>query len=235
MSEDTRAKDAAGTTGNEVRRVLIVDDHPIVRNGLRQLIEHESDLSVCGAAGSAREAMAAIEEAVPDLVLMDITIEGTNGIEVTKDIREKYPELPILVLSMHDENLYAERALRAGARGYAMKQESPETVLTAIRKVLSGGIHVSDTVASRLLGDYVKDNTVEHAQDGLDMLSDRELEIFELIGRGLTTREIADKLTLSIKTVETHRSHIRQKLRAETTASVTHRAVRWVETECQGS
>lgn len=229
MSEDTREKGA-----DEARRVLIVDDHPIVRNGLRQLIEHENDLSVCGGAGSAREAMTVIEDLKPDLVLMDITIEGTNGIEVTKDIREKHPELPILVLSMHDENLYAERALRAGARGYVMKQESPETVLTAIRKVLSGGIHVSDTVATRLLGDYVKDNSVEHAQDGLDMLSDRELEIFELIGRGLTTREIADRLNLSIKTVETHRSHIRQKLRAETTASVTHRAVRWVETECQG-
>jgi len=225
-----------GTKGSLRHRVLIVDDHPIVRAGLAQLINRESDLMVCGEAGSSAEALAAVEDHDPELVLLDISIKGANGIEVMKCLRESHPELPVLMLSMHDEKLYAERAISAGARGYVMKQEAPGTVLTAIRSVLQGKIYVSDSMTTCIIRDLMLSGMDPNKyRSGIKKLSDRELEIYELIGSGLTTREIADKLNVSIKTVETHRVHIRQKLKLRSAADLTHRAIRWVESQNEAS
>ncbi|MBM4142861.1 MAG: response regulator transcription factor [Lentisphaerae bacterium] len=210
------------------RRVLIVDDHPIVRAGLTHLIRGEPDLDVCGEADNASDAQQSVAEKRPDLVLLDISLQGANGIELTKTIAVHFPELPILVLSMHDEHLYAERALRAGARGYVMKQEATGTLLRAIRKVLDGGLFVSDGIATRMLKTYVSEGSAERSRRGVESLSDRELEVFELIGRGVPTREIARRLRLSVKTVETYRTHIKNKLNISNAAELVQRAVRWL-------
>jgi len=212
----------------ESRSILIVDDHPIVRAGLVHLLRREEDLTVCGEASSAAEAISAASELKPDLALVDISLEGANGIELTKSMRQTCPDVPVLVLSMHDEHLYAERALRAGARGYVMKQEATGTLLQAIRRVLQGDLFVSDKVASRMVAEYVGEKPGEAHKSGVEILTDRELEIFELIGRGLSTRRIAQQLNVSIKTVEAHRTHIRQKLHLSDTAGLAQRAARWV-------
>lgn len=212
------------------RRVLIVDDHPIVRNGLGQLIGQEDDLTVCGEASDAIEALECARALKPDLVLVDISLGGSNGIELTKTMRERCPDVAVLVLSMHDESLYAERALRAGAKGYVMKQEAAETVLKAIRKVLQGGLYVSESVAARLLQEFVEGSS-EPSRGGVEALSDRELEVFELIGGGIATRDIATKLRLSVKTIETHRAHIKQKLNLKSGTELLHHAVHWSENE----
>jgi DNA-binding NarL/FixJ family response regulator len=222
--------EAMGTCGTAVSRVLIVDDHPIVRSGLGQLVQQEADLQVCGEASDASEALDEIERKKPDLVLVDISLGGSSGIELTKTIRERYERLPVLVLSMHDESLYAERALRAGAKGYVMKQEAAETVLKAIRKVLGGGLYVSDTIAARMLQEFVEGGS-DQARVGVETLSDRELEVFEMIGRGMPTREIAERLHLSVKTIETHRAHIKQKLNLRNATELLHHAVHWMENE----
>lgn len=222
----------AGTKGKARRRILVVDDHPIVRNGLSQLINREPDLTVCGEASGSAGAIAAVEESNPDLMLLDIAIEGINGIELTKNLRDTHPDLPVLILSMHDERLYAERALSAGAKGYLMKQEAPGTVLNAIRKVLLGKIYVSEQMTTRIIRDIMTTRTDEDRGSlGVGRLSDRELEVFELIGCGLTTREMAEQLNLSVKTVETHRVHIRHKLRIRSTADLTHQAIRWMASQ----
>lgn len=206
------------------RSVLLVDDHPIVRQGLAELINQEPDLHVTGQATSAAAAMEMIEREVPDVAIVDISLEDRSGIELIKDLRSRQPELPILALSMHDEALYAERALRAGAKGYIMKQEATEKVMTAIRRVLEGQIYVSDRMAARLLNQFVNAKPGDD-DTPLGRLSDRELEIFTMIGKGLGTRDIATKLFLSVKTVEAHREHIKEKLKLKSGTELMRMAV----------
>lgn len=208
------------------RTILLIDDHPIVRQGLSQLINQEPDLHVTAEAASAREALEALEKAVPDIAIVDVSLDDRSGIELIKDLRSREPNLPILALSMHDESLYAERALRAGAKGYIMKQEATEQVMTAIRKVLDNQIYVSDRMAARLLDQFVSAKPGEE-DSPLGRLSDRELEIFSMIGRGLGTREIANKLFLSIKTVEAHREHIKEKLKLKSGTELMRMAVQY--------
>jgi len=217
-------------TAQGKRRVLLVDDHPIVRHGLGLLIDQEEDLMVCGETSSAVETLDNFEMMEPDIAVVDISLQGTSGLELTKALKEIQPSLPILVLSMHDESLYAERALRSGARGYVMKQESAETVLAAIRKVLSGGVYLSERLSSQILREFVDGTEAQVEKFGIETLSDRELEVFELIGRGHSTRDVANRLGLSVKTIETHRAHVKQKLKIDTATERVHRAFHWVET-----
>jgi len=212
------------------KKVLLVDDHPIVRHGLGLLIEQEDDLTVCGETESAVETLDSISSLNPDIVLVDISLRGSNGLELTKALKDAHPEIPVLILSMHDESLYAERALRSGARGYIMKQESADTVLLSIRKVLSGSVYLSERLSSKMLREFVDGNKVEGEKFGIESLSDRELEVFELIGCGHSTRKIADRLGLSVKTIETHRAHVKQKLKLDDATALVHRAFHWVET-----
>jgi len=214
--------------GDGKAKVLIVDDHPIVRQGLSELINHEKDLTVCGQAEDATEAMIAIRSAMPDVAVVDISLKEKNGIELIKDLKNQYPDLPILVLSMHDESLYAERALRAGARGYIMKHEATDKVITGIRAVLNGQIFVSDKMATRMVYKLVGGAS---AGSAIDNLSDRELEVFSLIGKGLGTRQIAEKLYLSIKTIETYRSHIKEKLGLASAGELLQYAIQWVNSQ----
>ncbi len=211
-----------------IAKVLIVDDHPILREGISQLINQEEDLTVCGSVEDAYQGLDAIEKLKPSVVIVDISLKGMNGIELIKNIKTRYVKLPILVLSMHDESLYAERVLRAGARGYIMKQEATGKVLIAIRKVLKGEIYVSEKIAARMLEKCV-DGGSEKGTSPLDLLSDRELEVFQLIGKGCGTRQIAKELHLSIKTVETYREHIKQKMKLENATELVRHAVQWVE------
>ncbi len=216
------------------KRIFIVDDHPIVRNGLSLLINQEDDLVVCGEASNAEQALSRIGRLRPHLAMVDISLHGSNGIELTKAIRASAPRTAILMLSMHDESLYTERALRAGARGYVMKQEPPETVLEAIREVLSGGLYLSGNMKSRMLRELVDGVPFDESKTGIEKLSDRELEIYELIGRGMATREIAASLGLSVKTVDTHREHIKQKLGLRNATELVHHAIRWMDGEMDG-
>lgn len=192
-------------------RVLLVDDHPIVRQGLMQLINAAPDMVVCGEASTAREALAMIETTSPDAAIVDISLVDRNGVEVIKDLGARWPAMPCLVLSMYDEKIYAFRALRAGARGYLMKQETPGKVLTALRQVLAGHVYLSEEMSTRLVDQFVATSPVTRLPAG--ELSDRELEVLTLIGRGQSTREIAENLFLSIKTVEAHRERIKEKLK----------------------
>ena len=199
------------TTEKRKTRVLIVDDHPIVRERLAELINQEPDLHVCGEAEDAREALLAVDASQPDLAIVDITLKDTYGIELIKQLKEKHPKLPVLVLSMHDESLYGERALRAGARGYLTKQEATKKVVLAIRQVLAGEIFVSEKMASTILHKVVGGGTVEGGSP-TDVLSSREVEVFQLLGQGLSVRQIAENLFISNKTVEAHREHIKKKM-----------------------
>lgn len=214
-------------------KVLIVDDHPIVRQGLTQLLNGEADLVVCGEAETARRAMAAITELDPDLAIVDITLQGTNGIELIKNIVAQWPELPILVLSMHDESLYAERALRAGAKGYVMKQEATEKLTGALRRILNGQIYVSEKLADKMMRKAIDGKSVQDASP-VSALSDRELEVLQLIGQGQGTRQIAEDLNLSVKTIESHRAHIKEKLNLKTAPEMVRFAVQWVNQEAVG-
>ncbi len=209
------------------RRVLIVDDHPIVRQGLALLINREPDLEVCGEAEEAASAMHAIAKQQPNLVILDISLSGPDGLEVLKQIRASDAGLPVLVLSMHDESIYAERVLRAGANGFIMKQEATDRVLTAIRRILAGDVYVPDRIASRLLRQYAHGSTPS-APSPLAALSDRELEVFRLIGNGRSTRQIADALNLSVKTVESYQAHIKEKLELRNARELQHYAIEWV-------
>jgi DNA-binding NarL/FixJ family response regulator len=209
------------------RTVLIVDDHPIVREGLAQLIDQENDLKVCGQAQDAHEAMQAIRQLAPDMVIVDISLKDTSGMELIKDLKVQYPRLPVLTLSMHDEAVYGERALRAGARGYIMKQEATEKVVTAIRRVLAGEIYVSDGMAAKMVSKIVGSGAREGGSP-VECLSDRELEVFRLIGEGYSTREMAEKLHLSVKTIETYRAHIKDKLNLEDANELLRCAIQWV-------
>ncbi len=210
------------------RRVLIIDDHVMVRDGVAGLINHEVDLEVCCTASTANEGVEAVRKLKPDIVVVDITLPGKNGIEFIKDARALNPDLRILVMSMHDESLYADRVLRAGGRGYIRKQEGGDKLMEAIRRVLRGEIAVSEKVTGRLLEKFSGRKTMDSP---LEDLSDRELEVFQLIGRGLTMKEIGQELHLSPKTVEVHRASIRQKLRITSAAELISYAARWSETQ----
>ena len=192
-------------------KVFLVDDHPIVRQGLALLINREPDMIVCGEADSAPSALQSIPGASPDVVVVDISLDGPDGLDLLKSIRLKDPVLPVLILSMHDESSYAERSLRAGANGYIMKQEATEKVLIAIRRILQGKVYLSERLTNRMLEQYVYGAT-SSKNDPLSKLSDRELEVFRLIGAGHGTRQIADELHVSIKTVESYQAHIKEKL-----------------------
>ena len=212
-------------------RVFLVDDHPITREGLVRLINFEPDLEVCGQAGTAAKAISEIEHIKPDLAVIDVSLtRGPSGLELVKDLANRNPHLKMLVLSTHDESLYAERALRAGAKGYVMKQEPMERVMTAIREVLRGGIYLSDSMNARLI-DKMFQRGPSTGISEIEKLSDRELEIFRLLGQGLGTRQIAANLHLSISTVETHRTHIKEKLHLHRAPELVRRAVEWVQSQ----
>jgi DNA-binding NarL/FixJ family response regulator len=206
--------------------ILIIDDHPIVRQGLALLINREADLEVCGDAEEAVSALRCIEELKPNLVIVDISLNGPDGLDLLKDIRMRYGSLPVLILSMLDESIYAERALRAGANGYIMKQEATERVLVAIRHILSGDIYVSDRMASRMLHRMAGGSSFAQRSPISD-LTDRELEVFRLIGEGHGTRQIADELHISVKTVESYQAHIKEKLALRNARELVQRAVQW--------
>ncbi|KAB2665329.1 MAG: response regulator transcription factor [Verrucomicrobia bacterium] len=213
-----------------VRRILLVDDHPITRQGLVAMIGLEPDLQVCGEAESAGAALALLGRTKPDLILVDLSLPGRSGLDLIKDLAATHPGIPALVLSMHDEGLYAERSIRAGARGYLMKSAGGQAVMEAIRHVLSGKIYVSAAVGTRILESL---GTRQQPGNGTPMagLSDREFEVFQLIGEGVGTREIAGRLNLSVKTVEAHRAHLKEKLRVKDATGLVREAVRWVESQ----
>ena len=209
-----------------VRKVLIVDDHPIVRQGLRRIMENEEDLSVCGEAETARDARTAIKDLTPDVMIADISLKQSDGIELVRDVRAHYPQLPILVLSMHDETIYAERMLSAGANGYIMKQAASEQFLVSLRRVLDGGIYVSEAVGNNMIQKFASGGAYVSANP-IDRLSNRELQILHMIGKGMSTRETALSLNLSIKTVESHRQRIKRKLNLQTGTQLVQYAVNW--------
>ena len=208
------------------RRVLIVDDHPIVRQGLRRIMENEEDLVVCGEAETARDARIAIKELNPDVVIADISLKQGDGIELVRDVRAHYPQMPILVLSMHDEAIYAERMLSAGANGYIMKQAVSEQFLVSLRRVLEGGIYVSEAVGNNMIQKFASGGQYASANP-IDRLSNRELQILHMIGKGMSTRETANALNLSVKTVESHRQRIKRKLNLSTGTQLVQYAVNW--------
>jgi DNA-binding NarL/FixJ family response regulator len=208
------------------KKVFIVDDHPIVRERVAELINQEADLQVCGEAEDAVQAVKAIGAAVPDIAIVDITLKDTYGIELIKQLKELHPKLPILVLSMHDESLYGERALRAGAKGYLTKQEATKNIIDAIRRILRGEIYVSDKLAGSLVR-KVAGGSSEGGGSPVDVLTDRELEVFQLLGQGLTVREVAERLFVSTKTVEAHREHIKQKLNFKTSSELLRFAIQY--------
>ncbi len=218
----------AANSKTKIYEVLIVDDHPIVRQGLRSLIDQVDDLHVCGEAGSSGEALKSLAHLKPDLMLVDISMKGPDGLELTKSARALYPELPILVVSMHDESLYAERVLRAGASGYIMKEEVAQNITEAAHKVLNGDIYISDHMRQKILRGVAGQRS-NAAATSVGRLSDRELEVFRLIGQGLGTRKIAEDLHLSIKTIETYRAHIKEKLGLQNATELVRQAVQWVE------
>jgi DNA-binding NarL/FixJ family response regulator len=215
------------------RQVLVVDDHPIVRQGLALLINREPDLMVCGEAHDAQSAIQAVVSLRPDLVILDISLGGPDGLELLKQIRTRNTDLPVLVLSMHDETTYAERVLRAGGNGYIMKQEATDRVLTAIRRILEGQVYVPDRVASRLLRQCAHTSTATE-RSPLAALSDRELEVFRLIGAGRSTRQIAEILHVSVKTVESYQAHIKEKLELSNARELQYHAIELAVRETAG-
>ena len=219
-----------GKAKSTAKRVLIVDDHPMMRQGLAQLIDNEPDLSVAAEADTGGQGLDIVVGQKLDLAVLDISLPDKNGLELIKDIRSVRPELPILIVSMHDEALYAERVLRAGARGYIMKQEGGKKLLQAIRQVLTGQIYVSEKMSARILETF-SGRRPEETASPVARLSDREFEVFQLIGQGKGTKEIADHLKLSVKTVEVHRAKIKEKLSINTATDLVRYAVRWSEAQ----
>jgi len=212
------------------RGIMLVDDHPMTREGLAAIINRQADLMICCEANNPAEAMNHLAKRHPDLMVTDMTMPGRSGIEFVKDVHALRPELPILVLSMHDEMLYAERALRAGARGYLMKDAGSAKVLEVIRLVLTGQVYVSPQMSARLL-EAVTGQRPRGSTSPIEKLSDREFEVFRLLGCGKSTKEVASELNLSSKTVDVHRGRIKEKLQIKDAASLIHYAVRWVETQ----
>lgn len=211
-------------TGRARKRILIVDDHPIFREGLTQSIGRQQDLAVCGEAEDAAGAMEAVERLKPDLVIVDITLPGKSGLELIRDLQAAHPGLAILAVSMHEESLYAARTLRAGARGYFMKHEPPGRLLQAVRRVLEGGIYVSEKMSVRILETYSGRGT---SSSPIEQLSDREFEVFHLIGQGRSNQEIAQQMHLSLKTIAVHQANIRRKLHLRASSDLIRFAVRW--------
>ncbi len=210
-------------------RIFVVDDHPIIRQGLAQLIDREPDLTVCGEAEDARTALQAIDFLRPDIVIVDVSLKGPDGLDLLKTIRMNDTRLPVLILSMHDESLYAERALRAGANGYIMKQEATERVLIAVRQILKGDVYVSEGMAKKMVQQFVSRTGVKHCT--VEDLTDRELEVFRLVGKGRSTRQIAEELHLSVKTVESYYAHIKEKLSLKNGRELLQHAVEWFLSE----
>jgi DNA-binding NarL/FixJ family response regulator len=216
----------------ERQRIFLVDDHPVLRQGMGRLIDDQPDMMMCGEAESPPEALRLLATAKADVVIVDLTLKGGDGLELCKQIRDRWKDLPILVVSMHDESLYAERALKAGARGYVMKQEPQETVMTAIRTVAKGQVYLSTTISAKLLQSFSGPHSSADLPP-LARLTDRELEIFRLIGEGHSVRAIADKLFLSTKTIEAHKEHIKQKLNLKSSNELLQYAIEARVTERQ--
>jgi DNA-binding NarL/FixJ family response regulator len=212
------------------KRVLLVDDHAVVRFGIAQLINRQPDLVVCNEQEDARKALDAITKLAPDLVIADLSLKDSSGLELIRNIKAQYPKMPILVVSIHDETVYAEIAFRAGALGYLMKQEALERIITAIRRVLAGSVYVSDGLAAKMLQQQVRGNT-DVQQPAIKSLSDREVEVFHLIGQWKKTKEIAGELHLSVKTVEYYREQIKRKLNLKDASELTQYATAWVQRE----
>lgn len=216
----------AQSAKSKATRILLVDDHPVVRDGFAEVINAEPDLEVCAIAEDRAGALHAVETSAPDLAIIDLTLRNSSGMELIKDIHARWPGLLILVVSMHTENLYAERVLRAGARGYLTKQQATRDILQAIRRVLVGGIYLNETAGAAVLARIAAKPQAE-GDTVLDLLADRELQIFELIGQGFSTREIAGQLHIDVKTVETYRIRIKEKLKLETTSDLLKLAISW--------
>ena len=212
------------------KQILLVDDHPFMRAGLAGLIDRQSDMMVCGEAGNPTEAFRSLEKIRPDIVLSDLAMPGRSGVEFIKDLHAADSTLAILVVSMHDEVVHAERALRAGARGYIMKEAGGENLLSAIRQVLRGEVYVSPRMSARIL-DGLSGTKPRGSNSPIEKLTDREFEIFQLIGQGKNTRDIAQQLNVSPKTIDVHRSHIKEKLALTDVTALIRHAVRWVENQ----
>lgn len=221
--ESTKTAPSGDATGTAKKRIFIVDDHPIVRQGLVQLVDSQADLCTCGQGEDVYQSLAGIRSTKPDLVLVDVSIKDGDGLELVKEIKSFDPTLRVLMLSMHDEALYAERALRAGASGYVMKQEAPQILVGAMRKVMSGQVYVSEKMSATLLQRMVGKKGASELP--MDRLTDRELEVFRMIGSGQSVKEIAEKLCLSAKTVEAHREHIKEKLNLKSSAELLRFAI----------
>jgi DNA-binding NarL/FixJ family response regulator len=209
-------------------RVFLVDDHPLVREHLTALIQAQADLSVCGEAADAPTALSLVARQAPDLVILDISLKRSSGLELIKNLKEMWPKLPVLVLSMHDEMLYAERSLRAGALGYITKEEATVNVLSAVRRVLGGHVYLSERMAGRMMKKMVA-GTRDVPASPLEVLTDRELEVFQMLGQGLGTRQIAEELRLGIKTVESYRARIKEKLQLADGTQLLQHAIQWVQ------
>jgi DNA-binding NarL/FixJ family response regulator len=208
------------------KRVFLVEDHPIVRHGLRAMIDDEADLAVCGEASGVEEALALVRQLKPDVAVIDISLGPENGLDLIRHVHEDFPAMPVLALSMHDEGVYGERALRAGAKGYIMKKEAMDKVLTTIRRVLAGELYVSEGMAARLVNKLINPSR-KHAPAGVQSLSEREFQVFRLIADGVGPSEIAQRLSLSVKTVETHREHIKEKLGLRSGPELTRFSLQW--------
>jgi len=206
-------------------RVMLIDDHPIVRQGVRMLLSQTADMEVCGEAASAYEALQTIESTDPDIAIVDLSLKESSGLELIKDIRIRFPSVLILVLSMRNDSFYVERVLRAGARGYIAKEEGAEKVIEGIRRVLAGEVYLSQKLASTMVKAMVAGSDPQRPL--IDRLSDRELEVLELIGKGLPTREIAEKLHVSVKTIDSHREHIKDKLNLDNATELIKYAIQW--------
>lgn len=218
------------------RKVFVVDDHPIVRAGLALLINREPDLTVCGDAEEIHTALHAIDALKPDVLILDISLNGPDGLDLLKTIRVQDPGMPVLILSMHDESIYAERALRAGANGYIMKQEGTDRLLIALRRILNREIYVSDRIANKIILHFVgSGSSTGLRRSPVDDLSDRELEVLRLIGEGHGTRQIAEDLHLSVKTVETYQGHLKDKLGLKNSRELVQYAIQWSSREASGN
>ena len=233
MTKENIQAPATGKSAAGQNRVFLVDDHAMFREGLRQLIEREQEIVVCGDAADGDTALAGIRTTHPDLVIVDISLGGTSGIDLIKSIKNEFEDLPVLVVSMHDESLYAERALRAGAMGFVMKHEPSKTVKSAIRKVLGGGMHLSEKMTSSMVGKFTH-GTTEKPDSPLEALSDRELVVFRLLCQGKAVRVIAEEMDVTIPTINSFRHRIKDKLHLKTSTEVMLRAIQWVQDETGG-
>jgi DNA-binding NarL/FixJ family response regulator len=218
------------TSKTNKTRVVVIDDHPILRQGISQLINQQSNFTVVGEAADTKKAITLVQQLKPEVIVLDISMNGASGIETAKDIKTLYPTMKILILSMHDENIYGSRALKAGALGYIMKDEPPEKFVQALQKVSSGEVYVSERFGAKLLGNFATGRR-DGGSNPVDILSDRELEVFSKIGEGLGTRAIAEMLHLSVKTIESHRAHIKEKLGLESSTELVHFAIKWQQGE----